>query len=171
MNDSDLDAVLDLLRPGMRVYVPGGCAEPTPLIAALRQRPEAASGITFVGIWIPGINQIDFCSLHPTAKMETIFLPPELHASHQAGRVLFRPMGYRNAWTWLLERSDIDLAFLTLSPGGSAGLCADFTQAAARAARQPAKRPRQKERRAFNRLGRECRRNRRNTQQKRKEER
>jgi len=135
MNDSDLDAVLDLLRPGMRVYVPGGCAEPTPLIAALRQRPEAASGITFVGIWIPGINQIDFCSLHPTAKMETIFLPPELHASHQAGRVLFRPMGYRNAWTWLLERSDIDLAFLTLSPGGSAGLCADFTQAAARAAR------------------------------------
>jgi len=44
----------------------------------------------------------------------------------------FRPMGaIANAWTWLAHHSNIDLAFLTLSPHGSAGLSADFTQAAA----------------------------------------
>ncbi len=119
----------------MRVYIPGGCAEPAALIDAFRARPDAACEVTFIGIWIPGVNRYDFTKLHPTARMETIFLPPELHPSWQAGRILFRPMGYRNAWTWLSGSAQIDLAFVNLSPNGSAGLCADFTKVAAQSAK------------------------------------
>ena len=128
-----LEAALDHLRPGMRVYIPGGTGEPRPLIEALIREPERARGVTFIGIWIPGINQFDFAGLHPEARSEVIFLPPNLHDSFRTGRITVHPFGYRRAWDWLRQEAELDLAFLTAAPAQnglfSAGICPDFAGA------------------------------------------
>ncbi len=134
-----LERALELLKPGLRVYIPGGCAEPTPLIGLLSAEPDHAAGVTFLGIWVPGANQVPYPTLHPTTRVETIFLTPDLHEAAKAGQVHFLPMGYRRAYDWLRDRARIDLAFLTVAIDGNgdycAGLSADFTEVVARAAK------------------------------------
>jgi acyl-CoA hydrolase len=128
-----LENPLNHLRPGMRVYIPGGTGEPGPLIEALIRDPERARGVTFIGIWIPGINQFDFAGLHPEARSEVIFLPPHLQDSFHAGHIKVHPFGYRRAWDWLRDETRLDLAFLTTTPAQdglfSAGICPDFAGA------------------------------------------
>jgi acyl-CoA hydrolase len=128
-----LKNALNHLRPGMRVYIQGGTGEPQPLIEGLIRDPDRARGVTFIGIWIPGINQFDFAGLHPEARSEVIFLPAHLHDSFREGRIKVHPFGYRRAWDWLRHQAQLDLAFLTETPAQaglfSAGICPDFAGA------------------------------------------
>ena len=49
-----------LKRDKLRVYTPGAAAEPLALARALSSDPELADGVVFVGVWIPGVNRIDW---------------------------------------------------------------------------------------------------------------
>lgn len=116
-----------------RVYAPGVAAEPYALADAFARAPEAAAGLTFFGVWIPGVNRTDWSGFHASSRFETIFLAPELRAGFETGRIRFRPLTYTKAWRWL-ETAPVDAALLQVAPPDANGLCSlslasDFTPA------------------------------------------
>ena len=109
------DDVPGLLAPGMTVYVAGGANEPATVLDAIRRRPDAAAGVTWIQSIVPGLNRFDFCSLHDEARAIAFFITPETRASHQAGRVDFIPCQLRAVADLLGEGLDIDLAIMSVS--------------------------------------------------------
>ena len=114
-----------------RLYVAGCSGEPLPLIKALKSAPDLAAGLTFLGIWIPGVNQTDWASLHPTSKAESIFVSPALRSSFEAGHTHFHPLSYTQSTEWL-SQTKVDGAVVMVSPPEadgyvSLGVSADFS--------------------------------------------
>ena len=128
-----MDAALDALPKRGRVFIPGCAAEPLPFAEAITARPEAAAGLTFEGIWIPGVNRTDWAGLHPDARGEAIFLAPEWRDSFTAGRLSFSPLTDTPVWL-RLARTRFDAGVFAVAPPGADGRCslgvaADFTPA------------------------------------------
>ncbi|MFY7853778.1 MAG: hypothetical protein ACOVQ6_18610, partial [Brevundimonas sp.] len=85
--DAAIDALKSAVPNGGRVFVQGCAGEPLALAEALARRPEAATGLTFEGVWIPGVNRTDWAGLHAQARAEAIFLAPEWRDSFRAGQL------------------------------------------------------------------------------------
>ena len=116
-----------------RVFVPGCAGEPLLFAEAFSRSPELAAGLTFLGVWIPGVNRTDWSGLHPTARAEQIFLSADWRAGLEAGRIAHRPLAYTQAWPWL-ETTPLDAALFQVSPPAkdgtvSFGVAADFQPA------------------------------------------
>ncbi|MGF1639586.1 MAG: acetyl-CoA hydrolase/transferase family protein [Rhodospirillales bacterium] len=123
-----------LLRPGMRVYAPGLSGESPLLVDALRADPERCAGVRFVGVWLPGYNEVDYAGLHPSARATAFFVGPALRASFVAGRIDYLPMSYFAIYAYLRDRAPVDLALLQVAPPDPFGRCSlgvanDFTPA------------------------------------------
>lgn len=127
-------AFTTLLRPGMRVFVPGASNEPTGLLEALAGHPQAAAGVTFVQFPLPGMNRFDFAGLHPEARMESFFLSPSIRPSFEAGRVDFLPMHMRRVYDHVATCARFDLVLLQVGMDDSGawrhGPNVDFLEAA-----------------------------------------
>ncbi len=123
-----------LSLPGKaRLYVGGCSGEPLAVADAFRQVPQLAAGVTFLGIWIPGVNQTDWANLHEDARAESIFLSPALRGSFEAGKTDFLPLSYTQSWTWL-ETTPLHGAIIMVSPPDagnrvSLGVSSDFAGA------------------------------------------
>lgn len=135
-----LDEVLDLLRPGTNVFVPGMSGESLALYAALEQRPDAASGVRFLGAQFPGINRSDYVGLHPRARQRAYFMTPGLRAAMAEDRGEWLPLDYPGAWRDLTAL-DVDIAFAQVTPPDAQGRCSlgvscDFQPAVWSRARQ-----------------------------------
>ena len=134
LTPDDLVAHLrDRLGPEARVYTPGVGAEPFALAEAFRRQPGLADGLTFFGVWIPGVNQTDWSDIGGRSRFETIFLGPALRDGFEAGRVDFLPLTYTKAWRWL-ERCPVDAVMLQVGEPDENGACSlstasDFTPA------------------------------------------
>lgn len=132
----------DLLQRGWTVYMPGVSGESTLLTAALQARPERAAGVTFTGVWLPGLNRLDYAGLDPAAAGEAFFLSRTVAASLAAGRLRYRPLSYVETYRYLAARATaIDLAVLQVSPPDGAGRVSlgaanDFTPAVLAGARR-----------------------------------
>ncbi len=123
-----------LLRPGLRVYAPGLAGESGLIVDALRSRPDASAGVRYIGVWLPGINRVDYAGLHPDARSTAFFIYPDLRPSFDAGRIDFLPLSYFSVYAYLRDRAAVDLALLHVSPPGDDGRCSvgvanDFTPA------------------------------------------
>jgi acyl-CoA hydrolase len=131
MSRSGLNALLDELRPGRAVYIPGATAEPLSLRAALAADPERAAGVRFISCLVPGMNDFDYAALTPTTSATTFLMPPAMRASLQAGRVRLLPLPYSEIAEHLATRAEIDVAVFHLAPPdadgmASVGVAADF---------------------------------------------
>lgn len=115
------DDVPALLAPGMTVFVAGGANEPATVLDAIRRRPEASAGVTWIQSIVPGLNRFDFSSLHDEARTIAFFITPETRASYRAGRIDFVPCQLRAVADLLGEGLDLDLAILSVSPPNGAG--------------------------------------------------
>lgn len=127
------EQVPDLLRPGMRVFVPGASNEPSALLDAIAARPESAAGVTFVQFPLPGMNRFDFAGWHGEARMESFFLSGSIRKSFEAGRVDFLPMHMRRVYGHLATCRSFDLVLVQLSADGDGyrhGPNLDFLEAA-----------------------------------------
>ena len=131
------DALVAHLRAKLgetaRVYVPGVGAEPYALADAFKRQPGLADGLTFFGVWIPGVNQTDWSDVGGQSRFETLFLGPELRAGFEAGRIDFLPLTYTKAWRWL-ETCPVDAVMVQAGPPDENGQCSlsvasDFTSA------------------------------------------
>lgn len=134
-----LDAVARVAETARgRIYVAGCSGEPVSVAQAFKVAPDLAAGMTFHGIWIPGVNRTDWAGLHPDARAETIFLSPDLRASFVDRRTALRPVSYIQA-ARALAREPSEAAFCVVSPPDgkdevSLGVSADFSEAALRLA-------------------------------------
>lgn len=120
-----------LKRDKIRVYTPGAAAEPLALAAALTAEPDLAEGVAFVGVWIPGVNRIDWATFGDGG--ETTFASPDWSASLQTGRMKIRPLTYTQTYDWL-RRTPLDAAIVHTAPPDLDGRCnlsltADFAAA------------------------------------------
>lgn len=108
---------------------------------ALQADPERAAGVTFVGVFITGVNDFDYAGLHPQARLASSFAPPRMRASVEAGRLDFTPLHYSELGPWIRAQR-FDLAVLHCPPDRdgvfSFGLNADVAAAAASVARETA---------------------------------
>jgi acyl-CoA hydrolase len=108
-----------------------GCAgEPLALKQVFHEAPELAEGITFLGVWIPGVNRTDWAAFSPSSRAETIFMSADLRDSFKTGRTRFLPLSYSQAVRWL-GSCELDGAVVMTAPptGGRAslGIAADFS--------------------------------------------
>ena len=123
---------LRVRRPGpVRVYVAGCTGEPQALADALATAPDLAADVTFLGIWIPGVNTIDWTRFHARSSSETTFLSPTLRPAFERGRTHLRPLPYTQADPWLAD-TPLDIAVAMVTPPDetgnvSLGVSADFT--------------------------------------------
>ncbi len=132
------DSVLDTLRAyrsslpeTARIYVAGCSGEPLVLVDAFRRAPDLADGVTFCGIWIPGVNATDWASLGSTSQAESIFVSSALRSSFDAGRTQFLPLSYTQSTAWL-STADIQGGIIMVTPPDengrvSLGVSADFS--------------------------------------------
>jgi acyl-CoA hydrolase len=119
-----VSAILDALKPGAHVFIPGATGEPLALRDLLAGDPARAEGVQFIGCLLPGMNDFDYAALHPTARLTTFLFPPAFRASFEAGKVRVLPLAYSQTAEYLAEAAPIDVAFLQVSPPGADGLCA-----------------------------------------------
>ena len=124
------DEIPNLLKPGMTVYVGGATGESSVIREALRQRPDCAPGVHFIGAHLPDINSFDYSSLEPTARSTGIFVTAAQRDSFVQGRHRILRMGYFE-FAQYLRRTEIDMALLLLSEPDDegrfgSGLNADF---------------------------------------------
>ena len=113
-----------------RIYVGGGTGAPVALAAALKDAPDLAKGVTFLGAWIPGLDTVDWASLHPSARAETTFLCDTWRASAAAGKTQILPLTYSQTWHWLSSTRMDGAVLVTSAPGAngdlSLGVSPDF---------------------------------------------
>lgn len=113
-----------------RVWVQAATGEPLLFASAYRDAPELAARLTFVGVWVPGVNRTDWASLHPDGRGETTFASPDWRESLDAGRLSVHPLAYTQTWRWLAD-TPLDAALFQVSPPDqdgecSLGIAADF---------------------------------------------
>ncbi|MDF2232435.1 acetyl-CoA hydrolase/transferase C-terminal domain-containing protein [Albimonas sp. CAU 1670] len=128
-----------LFKPGDRVALHGAGGEPRGALAALEADPELGRGLEFVGIWLPGINDIDPSAIAPDSTAEVIFINPPLRQGWEAGRVKLQPINYWHSEKWISSHARLDGAILQVSPPRdgvvTAGIACDFDQALLRGAK------------------------------------
>src|SRR3546814_14238766 len=88
----ELDRLLDGIRPGMRVYIPGASGEPSALLAAWAADRARTAGLDIFTSMVPGINRFDPASLHPTARLSGPFMQPLLAARQRTGQYRHLPL-------------------------------------------------------------------------------
>jgi acyl-CoA hydrolase len=126
-----------LLRPGMRVFL-GGCAgEPSAFLEALARDPDRGAGVTFTGVFIPGVNRVDPYAMPSGSRLETFFVTPQMQAGFRAGRVSLLPMHYSAIVRRFATPEALALAVTRVSPPNregmvSFGVAADFSPDIAR---------------------------------------
>ena len=126
--------VAGLLRPGMTVFVAGGTAEPSGVLAALAKSGDACAGVHFVSVSLPGINDVDFSRFHPTTRSTAFFATKANRETIASGRVEFVPMHYRGIFDFLAKSPAFDMVLAQLPPPAddgavSLGVAADFLPA------------------------------------------
>ena len=77
LDRADLSA---LARSGDTVFVAGGTAEPTAILAAWREA-RCLNGVTFTGLQLPGLNDLSPSDYGDTCRFRANFLSPGLRRS------------------------------------------------------------------------------------------
>ena len=127
-----MEQVLDLFRPGRRIYIPGASGEILTLADALSAEPGRLSGVDLTSCLLPGFNGFDYAALDADARLTCFLLPPALRPSFIAGRTRIVPLPY-SAIVGYLEKQAFDIAFFHVAPPDASGLCslgisADFAE-------------------------------------------
>lgn len=132
--------VLSMFAPGMRVFLPGVCSESLLIRQLLADHPDAAAGVHFFGVFVPGINSFDYARLHETTQFTGPFVVMPRQAQRHGGRVRHLPLGYSQLYRSVAD-DVFDIAFLHVAPPDENGNCslgitADFASAAIQRARR-----------------------------------
>lgn len=118
-----LSNVVQRLRPGMTVYVPGVSGESLAFYRALQEAPEACRGVRFVGALFPGINQSDYLGLHPEARQRNYFMLPGLRKGLADGRAEILPLDYPGIFRDLQQNVEVDVAIAQVTAPDAQGFC------------------------------------------------
>jgi acyl-CoA hydrolase len=92
-----IEEAVGRLQPGMRVLLPPGCAEPTPLIGEIVRQADRLAPLTLMGGLLLG--EYPFCvpGLRDRIRWVTFHVMPALREPLARGQVQFVPMRYHDA--------------------------------------------------------------------------
>lgn len=136
-----MSRLVDALAPGSRVFVAGHAGESQQLFAELAQHPDAAAGVTFIGVSFPGVGRGDYLACHPDARQVGFFMSPALRAGIAAGRAELIPLDYPGIWRHLVAMPPVDVVIAQVCAPDARGwcnasICNDFVPAVWRQARR-----------------------------------
>jgi len=117
------DEVPSILKPGMTVFVQGSANEPTAILEALQNNPEASKGVHYISVMLPGVNHFNFAGLHEQATMTSFFIISEIKKSFTQGKVKFIPLHFSEIFWYLENTVSIDVAIIQVSPPDQWGYC------------------------------------------------
>ncbi|MFM1977037.1 MAG: hypothetical protein RL145_1883 [Pseudomonadota bacterium] len=107
---------------GGRIFIPAGPVEPLSLAEAFQASPELADELCFCGLFIPGLNRLDWAALSPKARAE-VFLPsPDFAATIATGQTRVIPSHYSAAWRFF-KTAPFKAAVFHLSAPDVDGFC------------------------------------------------
>ena len=115
----DLDDLALVLPSGGRTIVSSCSGESLLLAEGVRRAGESLGAMTFIGIFVPGLNKSTWLA-NPSCRVETFFMTPELKAAGAAARLL--PFCYGDILEWL-KATPIDAALFMASPPDADGNC------------------------------------------------
>ncbi len=111
-----MQQIVDLLKPGQRVYVAGSSNEPTGLLQALSEC-ELPEDLSFIPFPLPGLNQTDFTQWNASATATTFFMSAAL-AAGDGSRVHYLPMQMRTTYDYLGAGVDVYLVQVAFDQEG-----------------------------------------------------
>ncbi|MEQ8859410.1 MAG: acetyl-CoA hydrolase/transferase C-terminal domain-containing protein [Pseudomonadales bacterium] len=111
-----MSTIVDLLRPGQRIFVAGSVNEPTALLQHLRS-VELPSGLRFIQFPIAPYNREDFTAYTADSRFTTFFMTPYLKDADGA-RLQFVPTQMRRVFDYLRDNVDVALIQVTRDAGG-----------------------------------------------------
>lgn len=107
---------------GGRVFIPTGPVEPLSLAEVFRQNAGMADKLSFCGLFIPGLNRLDWAGLSPHARAE-IFLPsPDFKDTIATGQTRVIPCHYSAAWRYL-RSAPFEVAVFHVAAPDADGYC------------------------------------------------
>ena len=118
-----LRRLIDVLRPGERVFAPGIAGESALLAEELRADPERAGDVHFISVQFPGIDTLDYLDVHPRARLTAFFMSPSVRRELASGRAALMGGEYASITHILSHGSAVDLAIAHVSPPDEHGLC------------------------------------------------
>ena len=118
-----LRRLVDALRPGERVFVPGIAAESALLAEELKADPERACGVDFVAVQFPGIDTLDYLGVHPESRLSAFFMSPAVRKGMATGHASLLAEDYAGIAHHLKHGPPVDLAIAQISPPDAQGRC------------------------------------------------
>jgi acyl-CoA hydrolase len=113
------DQIAEVLPPGGLTWLQA-CSGESPLIRdGIVTAGEALGAMTFTGIFVPGLNRVDYV-LGSGRRVKTFFMTSELACAPD--QVEFLPLCYRDILA-VLRATPIDAALLSVSPPDENGMC------------------------------------------------
>ncbi len=113
------DQIAEVLPAGGLTWLQA-CSGESPLIReGLVAAGEALGAMTFTGIFVPGLNRVDYV-LGSSRRVKTFFMTPEL--ARAPDDVEFLPLCYRGILA-VLRATPIDAALLSVSTPDEQGMC------------------------------------------------
>jgi acyl-CoA hydrolase len=97
-----------------------GCSGQSALLSdAVKRAGDALGAMTFIGIFVPGLNRATWLA-NPACRARSFFMTPELKQARDA--VEFLPLCYADILAHL-RRAPIDAALFMVAPPDANGLC------------------------------------------------
>lgn len=118
-----LDQLVEAIRPGERVFVPGASGEPSALLERWTADPEPTRDLDLWTSAVPGINAFPIARLHPSARATGLFMQPGLRAMQAAGRYRHLPASYSGFVRLLRDELRFDTCIVQVSPPDASGRC------------------------------------------------
>ena len=111
---------VELLKPGLTVYIQNGCTQPVALVEALKDNPERAEQVKFISM-VNRLNPNNFTTLHPTTEQETFFMSGFLRKGYDPARLHILPFHLSEIYRYLADVADIDIACVQVAPADNRG--------------------------------------------------
>jgi acyl-CoA hydrolase len=108
-----------VLSPGGITFVQGCSGQSELLSDAVKRAGNALGAMTFIGIFVPGLNRATWLA-NPACRARSFFMTPELKQARDA--VEFLPLCYADILAHL-RRAPIDAALFMVAPPDANGLC------------------------------------------------
>ena len=119
-----LDAAFAPLRDGQRVYVHGGCATPTPLLAALAARARGLRDVETVSLHLEGPAPHVDPALAGRLRHNALFIGANVRDAVNEGRADFTPVFLSDVPALFTDGTlPLDVALIQVSPPDAHGYC------------------------------------------------
>ncbi len=117
---ASLEDIAPLLGKARSLYV-SGCAAEIPDLDQVLPRAEGRDPLTVSGIFVPGVNAVDYAGAGERVRCQTFFMTPQL-AGVNHDRVAYCPWRYRDIMRFY-HNNPVDVALVMLSAPDANGYC------------------------------------------------